>query len=640
MSNYPNNLDDALSLPIATNLGIPDANSTTKGVIKLTNDLGGTADSPTVVGIQNRSVDSTAPTNNQVLAWSSGSNHWTPTTISGGGAVPDATNSVKGILKLTNDLGGTADLPSVVAIQGFSISTTAPSDGYALVWNNLNSEWEPSEIISSVADADLSTKGILQLANDLGGTAALPKVIGIQGRSVQDVSPNNADALVWDNLNSRWSPTAIVQLAGDLGGTTSLPTVIGLQGFDVNSTSPNSNEVLAWDGVNSYWKPTAVTTLIPDAGSGVKGLIEIDSDLGGTASSPKVVAIQNRAIQDVAPNDGEVLTWDNLNSRWYPAVSSGSVPDADASTKGKLQLTGDLGGTAASPIVTGLQGNLVTSTAPNNGEVLTWDGVNSYWEPAYVTTLIPDASSLIKGLVQLSNDLGGTATSPLVTGLQGYDVANTAPSDNYVLTWNNTNTRWEPTDISSVIYVEPLQQISEMINASGISSNGGLASSYQTAFDITIGSMYLPSGFYKPIIGIKFYWAGTLYGALNLPHTIRGRLYVTSSGTHVAEGTVSVSTDGTYTITFGTPYTLSGTDARNYIYVGLYNTTTKSITGFSEYTAIPATNLGDHTSSTANTIFQYAPGLTHVKSKYGSGEVKPTIDASTERYAVDLLYSV
>lgn len=36
--------------------------------------------------------------------------------FSGGGSSPDATAAVKGVLKLTNDLGGTADLPTVPAL--------------------------------------------------------------------------------------------------------------------------------------------------------------------------------------------------------------------------------------------------------------------------------------------------------------------------------------------------------------------------------------------------------------------------------------------------------------------------------------------------------------------------------------------
>lgn len=44
---------------------------------------------------------------------------------------------------------------------------------------------------------------------------------------------------------------------------------------------------------------------------------------------------------------------DNFEFLGEPA-GFGTVPDADATTKGKVQLAGDLGGTAAAPTVPGL----------------------------------------------------------------------------------------------------------------------------------------------------------------------------------------------------------------------------------------------------------------------------------------------
>lgn len=51
-----------------------------------------------------------------------------------------------------------------------------------------------------------SQPGLVQLANDLGNTAALPKVIGLQGRGVDSASPTNGDVLTWDSGSSKWKP--------------------------------------------------------------------------------------------------------------------------------------------------------------------------------------------------------------------------------------------------------------------------------------------------------------------------------------------------------------------------------------------------------------------------------------------------
>jgi len=53
---------------------------------------------------------------------------------------------------------------------------------------------------------------------------------------------------------------------------------------------------------------------------------------------------------------GQVLSTDGTSLQWATPTGSGSVPDATASTKGLVRLTGDLGGTADAPTVPGLAG--------------------------------------------------------------------------------------------------------------------------------------------------------------------------------------------------------------------------------------------------------------------------------------------
>ena len=54
---------------------------------------------------------------------------------------------------------------------------------------------------------------------------------------------------------------------------------------------------------------------------------------------------------------------------------------ASGSTPGLVQLAGDLSTPVTSPTVIGLQGNQVASTTPGNGQVLTWNGGSSQWQP-------------------------------------------------------------------------------------------------------------------------------------------------------------------------------------------------------------------------------------------------------------------
>ena len=95
---------------------------------------------------------------------------------------------------------------------------------------------------------------------------------------------------------------------------------------------------------------------------------------------------------------------------------------------------GDLA--AASPTsqtVIGLQGRALASTAPSNADVVTWNSCTSQWEPA------PPASA-----GTLAGDVTGAIGSNTVVMLQNRTLASTAPSNGQVLTWNNGATRWEP----------------------------------------------------------------------------------------------------------------------------------------------------------------------------------------------------
>lgn len=123
--------------------------------------------------------------------------------------------------------------------------------------------------------------------------------------------------------------------------------------------------------------------------------------------------------------------------------SDGLHLDATSGQRGVMRLRRDLGNNASSPYVVGLQGRNVASSAPGDGQVLTWHSGNNRWQPQ----ILPEATAGVSGILRLANDFGGNASSPTVTGIQGRSVANTAPTDNQVLTWNDALTRWEPQDV-------------------------------------------------------------------------------------------------------------------------------------------------------------------------------------------------
>jgi hypothetical protein len=71
----------------------------------------------------------------------------------------------------------TADNRDATKLQGTSVNSGAPSDGQVLVYSSTSSSWLPGTVSSTtVNDATTVSKGIVQLAGDLAGTASSPTV--------------------------------------------------------------------------------------------------------------------------------------------------------------------------------------------------------------------------------------------------------------------------------------------------------------------------------------------------------------------------------------------------------------------------------------------------------------------------------
>jgi hypothetical protein len=166
---------------------IPDATQLAAGKIQLANDLAGDATNPSVVGIQNRAVNSSAPANGNLLAWDSTPGEWIPRALLEGEGIDlavnangqstisaeDASTTNRGIVQLTNYLGGTATAPTVRNATGFVL-------GAIQLANYLGG----TATAPTVRDATTNLKGAVELATN-GETAANVVVQGNDSRLVQ-----------------------------------------------------------------------------------------------------------------------------------------------------------------------------------------------------------------------------------------------------------------------------------------------------------------------------------------------------------------------------------------------------------------------------------------------------------------------
>lgn len=84
-----------------------------------------------------------------------------------------------------------------------------------------------------INDATTGSKGIIQLAGDIAGTAINVVVTRIQSKPISTLTPSNGDVLTWDGYSNVWKPTGatnVFSAAGDLAGSNVLQTVIGFTG--------------------------------------------------------------------------------------------------------------------------------------------------------------------------------------------------------------------------------------------------------------------------------------------------------------------------------------------------------------------------------------------------------------------------
>lgn len=199
-------------------------------------------------------------------------------------SIQDATSTVKGILRLTGDFGGTATTPRVTGLQARPVSTLAPTNGQQLTWNNTLGVWEPQ-----------SSSSTFVAAGDLGGTNVSQQVIALTGTG-------GITTIKSDNLNfqsSLGTPT-ITQTTTALGGGSAL--FIRAQG--TSATNAAGGTLILSGGLRN--------------GSGAKGGVQL-----------RMNADQDILLQLTEPLNGQkvlgLLKNGNVNSSDMPANTGDMV---------------------------------------------------------------------------------------------------------------------------------------------------------------------------------------------------------------------------------------------------------------------------------------------------------------------------
>jgi hypothetical protein len=292
--------------------------------------------------------------------------------------------NVSGVVAIAN--GGTGATTASAARTNLGLSNVENTADLNKPMSTATKVYVDSQIVSfTISDATTTSKGKIQLAGDLAGTAAAPTVPGLA------LKANSSDM------------------------TTSLATKENTSNKSTDATLSSNSDVKfpTEKAVKTYVDVQVAGATIADASATVKGKIQLAGDLAGTAAAPTVPGL---ALKENAANKSTVVTLGTSNVLFPTekavktyvdtAIAGATIVDADATTKGKLQLAGDLTGTAAAPVVAN---NAITDAKIANGISASKVGLGNVNNTS-------DVNKPVSNATQTALDLKANLASPTFTG--------------------------------------------------------------------------------------------------------------------------------------------------------------------------------------------------------------------------------
>jgi len=246
----------------------------------------------------------------------------------------------------------TADLStsSIGDLSDVDTTTVAPTDGQLLKWNNVNSEWEPGDILLSDPSPALSA--------DLDVVTYYITTTTTNG-NIEVAANGTGSFVVRGNTNS--GKLVLNCETNTHGVSISSPPHSAAATYDLvlPGTAGTANQVLKTDGSgNLDWV---------DQTAGVSSIDDL-SDVDTTT---------------VAPTDGQALVWDNANSQWEPGTVSGGGGSSARSTV--TQTTASLANGAAA--------NATFSSTGKSGQFIKITTDRAAWVTLYSTIAARTADS-------------------------------------------------------------------------------------------------------------------------------------------------------------------------------------------------------------------------------------------------------
>ncbi|HMC61863.1 MAG TPA: hypothetical protein VKJ01_21900 [Candidatus Solibacter sp.] len=234
---------------------------------------------------------------------------------------------------------------------------------------------DPTGNADKVLSNDGATTGWRAMGGDVGGRPDALTVVNVQGRAVSSAAPLNGQALVWNSVAAQWQPqnSGAAAITGVFGRTGAVTAQTGDYTFGQIGGSVTDSQVSAGINANKIGSGTVgnaalgyLATVTSDVQTQLNGKAPgvhshtAAGDVIGDLGSTSVTALRNRAVAATAPANGQVLVWNAAASQWQPQNVSGAVGGASMGAQ-----LGDFNVTQTSAAILTIGPNCSTATPCN-----------------------------------------------------------------------------------------------------------------------------------------------------------------------------------------------------------------------------------------------------------------------------------